>query len=47
MANNLNAGDASTYMFADNVHPTPYSYSLFVEHVLRQMAGKGWYNNCL
>lgn len=43
-ANNLNAGVTPTYMFADNVHPTPYSHALFAEYVLQQMAGKGWYS---
>jgi len=43
-AGNLNAGTTSNYLFADTVHPTPYGYSLFAEHVLQQMAGKGWYD---
>jgi len=44
-AGNLRAGVAATdhYMFADNVHPTPYAHSLFALYVLQSMTNKGWY----
>lgn len=38
----LAAGDVSHYMFADDIHPTPYEYSLLARYVLRDMAVKGW-----
>lgn len=44
-AGNLRAGVSATdhYMFADNVHPTPYAHSLFALYVLQNMTNKGWY----
>jgi phospholipase/lecithinase/hemolysin len=39
---NLIAGDVSHYMFADDIHPTPFEYSLVARYVLEQMAVKGW-----
>jgi outer membrane lipase/esterase len=39
---NLVAGDVSHWMFADDVHPTPYEYSLIARYVLEQMVVKGW-----
>lgn len=39
---NLAAGDVSHYMFADDVHPTPYENSLIARYVLEQMVVKGW-----
>jgi outer membrane lipase/esterase len=39
---NVIAGDVSHYMFADDVHPTPYEYSLISRYVLEQMVVKGW-----
>ncbi|MGZ5199478.1 MAG: SGNH/GDSL hydrolase family protein [Telluria sp.] len=39
---NVVAGDVSHYMFADDVHPTPYEYSLVARYVLEQMVVKGW-----
>lgn len=39
---NLNAGDVSHYMFADDRHPTPYGYWLFARYVAEQMVVKGW-----
>ncbi len=42
---NLNTGVLPTdhYLFADNVHPTPYGHSLFSLYVLQAMTNKGWY----
>lgn len=42
---NLNTGVLPTdhYLFADNVHPTPYGHSLFALYVLQAMTNKGWY----
>ena len=31
------------YLFADDVHPTPYGHSLFAVYVLQAMTNKGWY----
>lgn len=44
-ANNLSAGVLPTdhYLFADNVHPTPYGHSLFAMYILQSMTAKGWY----
>ena len=44
-ATNLNIGILPTthYLFADNVHPTPYGHSLFALYVLQAMTNKGWY----
>ena len=44
-AGNLKAGVLSTnrYLFADNVHPTPYGHLLFATYVLQGMTNKGWY----
>ncbi|HEY0488812.1 MAG TPA: esterase [Telluria sp.] len=39
---NLVAGDVSKYLFADDVHPTPFGYSLISNHVAEQMAVRGW-----
>jgi len=39
---NLIAGDVSHYMFADDVHPTPFENALIARYVLEQMAIKGW-----
>jgi phospholipase/lecithinase/hemolysin len=39
---NTVSGDVSHYMFADDVHPTPYEYSLIARYVLEQMVVKGW-----
>jgi phospholipase/lecithinase/hemolysin len=41
-AKNLIAGDVSRYMFADDVHPTPYENWLIARYVLEKMAVKGW-----
>lgn len=34
--------DAAHYMFADDVHPTPYVHALFARHVAQQMMQRGW-----
>ncbi|WP_296942326.1 SGNH/GDSL hydrolase family protein [uncultured Massilia sp.] len=39
---NTIAGDVSHYMFADDVHPTPFENALVARYVLLQMSGKGW-----
>lgn len=41
-ASNVIAGDVSHYMFADDVHPTPFENALVARYVLLQMSGKGW-----
>jgi phospholipase/lecithinase/hemolysin len=41
-ASNLKAGDVSHYMFADEVHPTPFEHSLIAKYVAEQMIVKGW-----
>lgn len=41
-ANTLSAADVGHYMFADDIHPTPYEYSLVARYVLEQMVLKGW-----
>ncbi|MCS0585029.1 SGNH/GDSL hydrolase family protein [Massilia pinisoli] len=41
-AKNVIAGDVSHYMFADDVHPTPFENWLVARYVLEQMATKGW-----
>jgi len=35
-------GDVSHYMFADEIHPTPFEYNLIARYVLKDMAIKGW-----
>jgi outer membrane lipase/esterase len=39
---NLIAGDVSHYMFADDVHPTPFENSLIARYEAQQMIIKGW-----
>jgi phospholipase/lecithinase/hemolysin len=39
---NTIGGDVSHYMFADDIHPTPYTYWLLARYVLKDMAVKGW-----
>lgn len=39
---NLIAFDVSHYAFADNLHPTPYNYTLLANLVVTKMAQKGW-----
>jgi len=39
---NLIAGVVDHYMFADKVHPTPYSYLLLARLVSKEMIIKGW-----
>ncbi len=41
-AANIKAGDVSKYLFADDVHPTPYGYWLLARYVSKDMAIKGW-----
>lgn len=38
----LIAGDTSHYLFADEVHPTPYGHGLLVDMTQRSMQAKGW-----
>ncbi len=40
--NNTVAGDVSRYMFADDIHPTPFENNLVARFVLKEMAVKGW-----
>jgi phospholipase/lecithinase/hemolysin len=39
---NTVAGDVSHYMFADEIHPTPFENNLIARYVLKEMAVKGW-----
>ena len=39
---NVIAGDVSHYMFADDIHPTPFEYSLLAKYMAEQMIVKGW-----
>jgi outer membrane lipase/esterase len=39
---NLVSGDVSHYMFADDVHPTPFEHSLLADYIVKQMTSKGW-----
>ncbi|SFD32726.1 SGNH/GDSL hydrolase family protein [Massilia yuzhufengensis] len=39
---NTVAGDVSHYMFADDIHPTPFENNLIARYVLKDMAIKGW-----
>ena len=39
---NTVAGDVSRYMFADDIHPTPFENNLIARFVLKEMAVKGW-----
>lgn len=41
-ASKLIAGDVSHYMFADDVHPTPFEHSLIARYVAEQMIVRGW-----
>jgi outer membrane lipase/esterase len=38
----LIAGDVSHYLYADDVHPTPFGYSLIARLVAEKMVVKGW-----
>ncbi len=39
---NLVAGDVSKYLFADDVHPSPFGYSLMSNYIAEQMIARGW-----
>ncbi|GAB4211880.1 MAG: hypothetical protein Fur007_03120 [Rhodoferax sp.] len=39
---NLNPGDTSRYMFADDVHPTPYEHKLLAQYVTKALVLNGW-----
>jgi phospholipase/lecithinase/hemolysin len=39
---NLVSGDTSHYMFADNVHPTPYEHKLLAQYVNKALILAGW-----
>ncbi|MFP5390888.1 MAG: SGNH/GDSL hydrolase family protein [Gammaproteobacteria bacterium] len=41
-ASNLAAGDVSHYMFADDVHATPFENLLIARYVSEQMVVRGW-----
>lgn len=36
------AGDVSHYQYADDVHPTPWGYSLLARYVAKRMLDNGW-----
>ncbi len=40
--NNLISADTSRYLFADNVHPTPYGHKLLAQYVTKAMVLAGW-----
>lgn len=40
--NNLIAGNTSRYLFADNVHPTPYGHKLLSQLVTKELTKAGW-----
>jgi outer membrane lipase/esterase len=40
--NTLISGDVSKYMFADDIHVTPYEYRLVAQYVAEKMILKGW-----
>jgi outer membrane lipase/esterase len=39
---NLNAGDKSKFLFADDVHPTPYGHQLLAQFATSVLAKAGW-----
>jgi hypothetical protein len=39
---NLVAGDTSRWMFADSVHPTPFSHKLLAQYVVKALITAGW-----
>ena len=39
---NLLSGDRSRYLFADDVHPTPFAHRLFSDFAVEQMRDTGW-----
>jgi phospholipase/lecithinase/hemolysin len=39
---NLIAGDTSFYLFADDVHPTPYGHRLLAQYVTKALVQAGW-----
>ena len=39
---NLLSGDRSRYLFADDVHPTPFAHRLFSDFAVEQMRDAGW-----
>jgi phospholipase/lecithinase/hemolysin len=41
-ADNLVARDVARYMFADEVHPTPFEHALIARHVAERLAQRGW-----
>ncbi len=41
-AASLIPGDSSKYLFADDVHPTPYGYNLLAQLVTKNLAAAGW-----
>ena len=41
-ASNVNTGDVSHYLFADEVHPTPFTHTLIARYVSQQMVVRGW-----
>jgi phospholipase/lecithinase/hemolysin len=41
-ASNLVTGDTSHYLFADNVHPTPFGHKLLAQYATKAMVIAGW-----
>ena len=42
-ASNLQPGDVSHYMFADDAHPTPFEHALVAGFVQQRMSDRGWW----
>jgi outer membrane lipase/esterase len=40
--NSTNAGDTSKYLFADDVHLTPFGYQLLAQFVTFKLIAAGW-----
>jgi phospholipase/lecithinase/hemolysin len=41
-SSNVVPGDVSTYLFADDVHPTPYGYKLLTQEAVKHLSLAGW-----
>lgn len=41
-AGNLIAANTTNYLFADNVHPTPYGHKLLAQYVIQKLVFAGW-----
>jgi phospholipase/lecithinase/hemolysin len=41
-SSNLVTGDTSHYLFADDVHPTPFGHKLLAQYATKAMVIAGW-----